>query len=212
MQSTRILAIRHGETAWNVETRIQGHTDIPLNAQGLWQAEQLALALKEESIDAVYASDLSRAMTTAQAIAQVHGLSVATEVALRERHLGLFQGKTWQEIQAQHPQDALLWKQRLPEWTPAGGGENLHMLAQRIGTCMNEIAARHMGQHIVCVTHGGVLDILYRLATGQTLHAPRTWGLRNTAVNRLLWTPEGLQLVGWADERHLANAREETGA
>ncbi len=212
MQSTRILAIRHGETDWNVETRIQGHTDIPLNAQGLWQADQVAQALKNESIDAVYASDLSRAMTTAQAIAHAHGLPIATHPALRERHLGHFQGKTWQEIESQHPDDALLWKQRLPEWTPAGGGENLLMLSERIHTCLNEIAARHMGQHIVCVTHGGVLDILYRLATRQALHAPRTWGLRNTAINRLLWTPEGLQLVGWADEAHLSQALDEKGA
>jgi len=214
MTSTRILAIRHGETPWNVETRIQGHTDIDLNQEGLWQAQQLAKALASEDIDAVYASDLSRAFTTAQAIASTKQLPVIKLPGLRERHLGHFQGQTWEEIETQHPEDARRWRKREPDWTPQGGGESLLMLNQRIAALAHEVAAKHMGQHIVWVTHGGVLDILYRLATGQSLQAPRTWGLRNTAINRLLWTPEGLQLVGWADERHLDNyeAREENSA
>ena len=214
MTSTRILAIRHGETPWNVDTRIQGHTDIGLNEEGQWQAQQLAKALASEDIDAVYASDLSRAFSTAQAIAATHQLNVTALHGLRERHLGQFQGQTWAEIEAQHPEDAARWRQREPDWTPQGGGESLVMLHQRISSLANDIASQHLGQHIVWVTHGGVLDILYRLATGQTLQAPRTWGLRNTAINRLLWTPEGLQLVGWADERHLDSneAREENSA
>ena len=90
MTSTRILAIRHGETPWNVDTRIQGHTDIGLNEEGQWQAQQLAKALASEDIDAVYASDLSRAFNTAQAIAATHQLNVTTLPGLRERHLGQF--------------------------------------------------------------------------------------------------------------------------
>jgi probable phosphoglycerate mutase len=93
MEPTRILAIRHGETAWNVDTRLQGHLDIPLNDVGLRQAQHLAQALAQrDPIDAVYASDLSRAHTTAQAIAQAVGLTVNTHVGLRERHFGAFQG------------------------------------------------------------------------------------------------------------------------
>jgi probable phosphoglycerate mutase len=87
------------------------------------------------------------------------------------------------------------------------------MLADRVSQFVNDLAVQHPGEHIAWVTHGGVLDVLYRLATAQSLQAPRTWGLRNTAINRLLWTRQGLQLVGWADERHLDNqAREEKGA
>ena len=213
MKTTRILAIRHGETAWNAETRIQGHIDIPLNAQGSWQAQQLAEALQDEQIDAVYASDLSRAFTTAQAIATPRRLTVKALPILRERHLGQFQGQTWQEIETQHPEEALRWKQRDPEWTPMGGGESLLVLAQRVAQFANDLASQHPEQHIAWVTHGGVLDVLYRLATRQSLQTARTWGLRNTAINRLLWTPHGLQLVGWADERHLdGQAREEKGA
>ncbi len=118
MTSTRILAIRHGETPWNVDTRIQGHTDIGLNEEGQWQAQQLAKALASEDIDAVYASDLSRAFSTAQAIAATHQLNVTALPGLRERHLGQFQGQTWAEIEAQHPEDAARWRQREPDWTP----------------------------------------------------------------------------------------------
>ena len=100
MEPTRISAIRHGETAWNVDTRLQGHLDIPLNEVGLSQARHLAQALvQREAIDAIYASDLSRAHTTAQAIAQAMGQTVTVHAGLRERHFGAFQGRTYAEIE-----------------------------------------------------------------------------------------------------------------
>ena len=204
MEPTRILAIRHGETAWNVDTRLQGHLDIPLNETGLLQAQHLARALAEsEAMDAVYASDLSRALTTAQAIAEVAGQTVTTHMGLRERHFGAFQGRTYHEIETELPDHAWHWRKRTPDWTPPGGGESLVALRDRVVATVNDIAARHAGQNIVLVAHGGVLDILYRAATRLELQAPRTWQLTNTAVNRLLWTPEGLSLVGWGDTRHL---------
>jgi len=213
METTHILAIRHGETDWNVATRIQGQIDIALNPQGLWQAQQVAKALADEQIQAVYASDLSRAFVTAQHIASQHALEVSRILPLRERHYGAFEGLTWDEIQQAHPSDAKRWHERDPLWTPANGGESLLMLHARVLDMVNDIAARHLGQQIALVTHGGVLDILYRIATGQDLQVARSWGLRNTAINRLSWTPQGLQLVGWADERHLdTDAREESSA
>ena len=211
METTHILAIRHGETDWNVATRIQGQIDIELNPQGLWQAQQVAKALADEQIQAVYASDLSRALVTAQHIASHHALEVSRILPLRERHYGAFEGLTWDEIKQAHPADATRWHDRDPHWTPANGGESLLMLHARVLHMLNDIAARHLGQQIALVTHGGVLDIIYRIAPGQDLQVARSWGLRNTAINRLLWTPQGLQLVGWADERHLdLDAREES--
>ena len=109
MQVTRILAVRHGETAWNRDTRIQGHTDIDLNDQGRLQARRLALALRDESLAAIYASDLSRARATAQAVADLQGQAVQTHPGLRERRFGRFEGLTWAEIEAQHPEEALAW-------------------------------------------------------------------------------------------------------
>ena len=212
MKITRILAIRHGETAWNVDTRIQGQIDIPLNDHGCWQAQQLAKALVDEDIDAIYASDLSRAFDTAQAVASTKQIPIEAHPQLRERHFGDFQGHTWEDIQKQWPEDAEQWRVRHPEWTPKGGGESLVMLHARIAALVHDMASPHTGQQVLWVTHGGVLDILYRMATRQDLQAARTWGLRNTAINRLLWTPEGLQIVGWADESHLDAAKDESSA
>lgn len=212
MEPTRISAIRHGETAWNVDTRLQGHLDIPLNDVGLRQAQHLAQALvQRETIDAIYASDLSRAHTTAQAIAQAMGQTVTVHVGLRERHFGAFQGRTYAQIETELPEHAWHWRKRTPDWAPPGGGESLTTLRERVIQTVEALAAAHPGQHIVLVAHGGVLDILYRAATRLDLQAPRTWALTNTAVNRLLWTPQGLSLVGWGDTTHLdALAKDES--
>jgi probable phosphoglycerate mutase len=202
MQATRIIAIRHGETDWNAATRIQGHTDIALNANGVEQARQLGAALANEDIDAVYASDLSRAADTAQAIATHHKLTVHTHTGLRERHFGYFEGLTWAAIEAKHPKDALAWRSRDTHFAPAGG-ESLVALKARVVNTLNELAAKHIGQHIVIAAHGGILDQLYRLANNLDLQTKRDWHLGNAAVNRLLWTPESLSLVIWGDTGHL---------
>ena len=205
MQITRILAVRHGETAWNRDTRIQGHTDIDLNPHGRWQAQRLAHALADETIHAIYASDLSRARETAQAVASRHGKPVHTHTGLRERHFGSFEGRTWAELEAHHPAESLAWRKRVPDFAPPGG-ESLRQLQARVVHTVVELAARHPGEQVLMVAHGGVLDILYRAATRLELQAPRSWELTNTAINRLLWSPEGLTLVGWADTTHLQAA------
>ena len=206
MQATRILAIRHGETAWNVDTRIQGQLDIPLNSTGQWQAAQLARSLAaQEQIDAIYASDLLRAQATAQAIGDAVSLPLQLHVGLRERGFGDFEAKTFAEIKSDLPEDSIRWRKRDPHWAPPGGGESLLAMRERVIQTVNTLAAAHMGGNIVMVAHGGVMDILYRAATGLDLQAPRTWDLTNTAVNRLLWTPQGLSLVGWADTTHISD-------
>lgn len=217
MTATRIIAVRHGETDWNVATRIQGHTDIALNATGQWQARQVALALADEDIARIYSSDLSRAQATAQAIAQHTRNDTARTVhlqpGLRERGFGLFEGHTYADIEAQWPEDSQRWKQREPDFAPPGGESPVQVM-ERVERTIGELAARHLGAQIVVVAHGGVMDMLYRLATRQTVSAARTWELGNTAINRLLWTPDGLTLVGWSDTRHLDSSavRDETAA
>ena len=201
-QATRILAIRHGETLWNVDSRIQGHLDIGLNATGRWQAERLGMALKDEPIAAIYASNLSRAYDTALAVSRHTGVPVQAEPGLRERSFGEFEGRTFPEIETELPAQAQRWRQRDPTFTP-GGGESLLMLETRILSVVARLAAQHPGEQIALFAHGGVMDILYRAATRLDLQAARTWDLGNTAVNRLLWSPEGFSLVGWADVQHL---------
>lgn len=211
MQATRIIAIRHGETAWNVDARIQGHLDIPLNDTGLWQAERAGAALADERLDAIYSSDLQRALSTAQAVGQTTGCPVLPDAGLRERCFGSFEGRTFKEVEAEQPEQALRWRKRDPDFVPDGGGESLAMLRSRIQHTVDRLASQHMGGQIALVAHGGVMDMLYRLATRQDLQAPRTWELHNAAINRLLWTPEGLTLVGWGDVAHLQgqSARDE---
>jgi probable phosphoglycerate mutase len=204
MISTRILAIRHGETAWNASTRIQGHTDIPLNEHGQRQAQLLAQALAQaDPLDAIYSSDLQRALATAQALAEQTGARLVTHVGLRERAFGDFEGRSFAQIEQEMPEQAQLWRTRVPDWTPPGGGESLLVMQQRVMATVNALAQQHPGQQIAVVAHGGVLDLLYRAATQESLQATRSWALGNAAINRLLWTPVSLTLVGWGDDAHL---------
>lgn len=201
-EAARVVAIRHGETTWNVDTRIQGQLDVGLNDTGRWQASRLGQALAEEPVSAIYASDLGRAFETAQHVGQATGVPVVAEPGLRERHFGEFQGKTFAEIEAVLPEQARLWRTRDPNFAPAGG-ESLLQLRERVVATAEKLAARHAGELIVLVGHGGVMDVLYRAATRLDIQAPRTWALGNAAINRLLWTPDGFTLVGWADTQHL---------
>lgn len=203
MEATRIIAIRHGETAWNVDTRIQGHLDIPLNDMGRLQARKLAKALAGgPPLDAIYTSDLQRAHETARAVSEATGAPLTTDTGLRERHFGTFQGRTFAEIELELPEQSLRWRKRDPLFAPEGG-ESLTTLRDRVVGTASALAARHAGGQIALVAHGGVLDILYRAATRLDLLAPRSWILGNAAINRLLWTPEGFTLVGWSDTTHL---------
>ena len=162
----------------------------------------LAKALAHEPISAIYSSHLLRARATAHAISTATGRTLQTHVGLGERGFGVFEGKTFAELEATWPEQSLRWRQRDPLWAPEGG-ESLTDLRERITRTAAELAAQHLGQQIVLVAHGGVMDVLYRAATRQDLQAPRTWDLGNAAINRLLWTPDGFTLVGWSDTRHL---------
>lgn len=201
-QATRIIAIRHGETDWNVDTRIQGQLDIGLNDAGRWQARRLAEALADEALDAVYSSDLARARDTAQTVAGRAGLEVRTDVGLRERGFGVFEGLTFAEIERRFPEPARRWRQRDARFGPEGG-ETLTVFYRRAVASVTALAAQHRGQHIAVVAHGGVLDALYRAASRVALDAPRTWQVGNASINRLLASDAGLVLVGWADSLHL---------
>lgn len=202
---TRLVLVRHGETAWNRETRIQGHTDIPLSDLGLWQAEQVGRALADEGLDALYSSDLARAADTARAVARHTGLPLVLDEALRERHFGHLEGLTHDEILGRFPEDGHRWRARDPSWGPRGG-ETLTDFHERVLGAARRLANRHLGQTIALVAHGGVLDCFYRAATHVGLEAPRSWKITNASINRLMLTEQGFAMVGWADTRHLDDA------
>ena len=207
-QATRVLAVRHGETAWNVATRVQGQLDIGLNDTGRWQASRLACAIADENLAAVYASDLVRASDTARAIAEAAGLLVRTDAGLRERGFGIFEGHTFKQIEQGWPESALRWRRRDPDFAP-DGGETLRTFYARVVDTATQLASRHPGSTIALVAHGGVLDCLYRAATRVSLQAPRTWQLGNASINRLLYSEQGFTVVGWSDGTHLETVQPE---
>ncbi|HYN61858.1 MAG TPA: histidine phosphatase family protein [Rubrivivax sp.] len=207
-EATRILAIRHGQTAWNADSRIQGHTDIALDVVGRWQAERLAVALAGQGIHAIYSSDLARARQTAAPLAALTGLPVHTDIGLRERAFGEFEGLSFAQIEQRWPEQSARWRRRDPEFG-ARGGEVLRAFRERAVAAVTRLALAHRGQCIALVTHGGVLDLLYRQATRVALDAPRSWQVANASINRLLHSAEGMMLVGWADVGHLDRARDD---
>ncbi|WP_231512194.1 histidine phosphatase family protein [Paucibacter sp. KBW04] len=203
---TQILAIRHGETDWNCSGRYQGQTDIALNAQGLAQALQTAQALADEDLAAIYTSDLARAQQTAQRLADVKCLPLQIEPALREQHFGVFQGLRADEIALRWPEAHACWHRREPDFGPEGG-ESRRAFHRRCLTAIERQAAQHPGQTIAIVCHGGVLDCLYRAATGLALDAPRSWALENAAISRLRYDASGFAILAWGLTEHLSGAQ-----
>jgi len=202
IEATRLIAVRHGETAWNVEARLQGQIDIPLNERGQAQARRAARSLAEDRPDVVVSSDLSRAHATAQAIASFNECPLVLEPGLRERSFGSFEGLTHHEVAERWPEASQRWRSRDPDFAP-GDGESLRVFFDRCIAATLRVVEAHAGKTIVLVAHGGVLDCLYRAARRVDLDAPRIWQLDNAAINRLLHTDSGLMLVGWNDTLHL---------
>lgn len=206
MTMTEILLIRHGETDWNVDKRLQGHTDIGLNATGQRQAALLGQALADEPLDAVFASDLQRARDTAQALAQRQGLTVQIEPALRERCYGGFEGLRHDEIAARYPQDYIAWKAReMDVRYPAGErvAETMCEFSARAVAALTGLLAAGRYRKIAVVTHGGVLECIYRWAKQTGFAQPRDFDIFNASVNRLQWDGERLHVRQWADVAHL---------
>lgn len=210
MNQTTILLIRHGETAWNAVRRLQGHIDIPLNAEGERQAAALARALAGEKLDAIVSSDLQRAMQTARAVAAQHnGLALRTDPQLRERAYGVFEGMLYQDIQDEYPADFALWQARDIEATMPHGdrmAESFRQFYERAIDALHDVAARHAGQTVAVVAHGGVLECAYRAARGIQLDSPRDFQVKNASINRFTAGDGKLVLTSWGEVAHLAPA------
>ncbi|OBV39023.1 histidine phosphatase family protein [Janthinobacterium psychrotolerans] len=205
--STTILLIRHGETPWNAERRLQGHIDIPLNALGLQQAAALGQALAGAPLAAVLSSDLQRARQTAQAVADLQDLPVQTDALLRERCYGAFEGLLYADIAAQYPHEYAQWQSRqIDAVMPSGErqAESFRQFYARANTAIARWAGQYDGQAIAIVAHGGVLECAYREAVGMTLDSPRDFQVINASVNRFSWADGKLHLVHWGNIEHLA--------
>lgn len=202
---TRLCIVRHGETDWNAQRRIQGQIDIPLNATGRQQAEATAKGLLGLPFAAIYSSDLQRAHDTAAAAAALLQLPVRPEPGLRERHYGEFQGLTQDEIKARADYERYINRDT---GFAFGNGESLAGFAERIKRTVNALAQRHAGASLLIFAHGGVLDVIYRIATHRPLETARDFPIPNAALN---WVEVGnpdWQLIEWGVQDHLAGSRE----
>lgn len=205
--------VRHGETEWNRQRRIQGQGNSALTEAGMRQAEAVARRIRQVAPSRLVASDLGRTIQTAEPIAAATALTLETDSGLRERSFGIFEGLTPAEIESRYPAEHALWQARDPAFA-IPGGESLLRLRQRVGATLERIAGESTGD-VVIVTHGGVLDAIYRIALGLSMHAPRTWQLLNASVNQVeIGFTAGAaawRLHEWADTRHLEQAEDDVG-
>jgi probable phosphoglycerate mutase len=202
---TELILIRHGETDWNRELRFQGQLDVPLNAIGLEQARRVAERLAQETMQGLVSSDLQRALQTAQAVAgRLQQLDPVLEAALREQHFGVVEGLRVPDIQAQYPQAWEQWVRFEADYA-FEGGESTRVFHARVLAAVRALAQRHPGQTLTVVTHGGVLDMVYRSAMGLPLSGPRRSEIPNAGINRVRLLGEAIEIVDWADTRHLAD-------
>ena len=200
---TTIIVVRHGQTKWNCELRFQGQSDSPLSELGECQARTLGERLAALNIEALYSSDLGRALRTAQLIAEATRHEVIVDQRLRERNFGIFEGLTIEEIEARHSEVLALWRTRDPQYA-IPGGENAEGIYKRVVACFNDLADRHRGKTVAAVSHGLALDAFYRHVARIPLTAPRTLKLLNASLNTFYRSGEGWRLGTLSDVAHLA--------
>ena len=205
---TDLIFIRHGETDWNRQQRFQGQIDVPLNATGQLQAQRLAAALAGERFDVLVSSDLQRARATAMPLERLHARQALPQPALREQSFGVLEGLDVPSIKVRHPQ---LWAQWLRHDADYAlpDGESTRQFHARVMAAVRELADAHAGKTLLLVTHGGVLDMLWRSVHGLPLHGPRDCAIPNTGINRLRWRAGTLDILRWAEDTHLAGLPEQ---
>lgn len=171
---TKVILVRHGQTAWNHEKKYQGHSDVSLNEVGLRQAQLAAERLAKEKIAAVYSSDLLRAVQTAEIIAKQHNLQTLKVTEFREINFGLWEGLTYDEIMKDWP-DILTSIYAGSGAVSMPGGESFCEVKQRAVAALEKLIASHDNETIAIVAHGGVLRVLLSHALGMELD--RMWSI-----------------------------------
>ncbi|MCC7485009.1 MAG: histidine phosphatase family protein [Burkholderiales bacterium] len=202
MRETTLIVIRHGETEWNRERRMQGTTDTRLSELGREQADALGRRLAGRDFAALYSSDLARARDTALAISGHTGREVVVDARLKERRFGIFEGLLAAEIRARYPEEHARFASPDPDYKVPGGESASAFTARCLG-CLAEIAGRHAGAEVVVVTHGLVLDSLYRAAHGLPHGEPRPLPLVNASVNIFERFGGAWRMHSWGDVSHL---------
>ncbi len=180
----------------------------PCSTLGHAQARATGNVLQNEGFAAIYTSDLARARQTAEATAHLAKTPLQLEPGFRERHYGVFQGLTYTECEARHPAAYACHKSRDPRFAPHGG-ESLLDFASRLAQTFDAIVRRHPDATVAIFTHGGVLDIAYRQAAGQSLTAPRDFAIPNCGINWIEVVAGCWDLLSWAERAHLDKSLDE---
>jgi 2,3-bisphosphoglycerate-dependent phosphoglycerate mutase len=204
-RQTRFIVVRHGETVWNTQARIQGQTDSDLTAAGLAQAEAIGKRLARERFDAIVASDLGRAARTAERIAAHCGLAVSPEPGPRERCFGQGEGLTYPEVDARWPGVFSRAANTDPD-AAIPGGETRRQFHERIHAAFLALGRAHAGQRVVAVTHGGVLAVLYRIVHGIPIAHAHKVAISNASYNAVAFDGDAWRLEAWDDTSHLGEA------
>lgn len=200
---TELILIRHGETDWNRELRFQGQIDVPLNAIGFEQARRVAERLAGESVHHLVCSDLLRTRQSAEAPSRQLALAPMADPGLREQGFGVVDGMRSDEIAQQFPQAWTRWTQFDADYA-FDGGESTRLFHTRVMSVLQRLAREHRGQRLVVVTHGGVLDMVYRSAMGLSLSGPRQSVIPNGGISRVRLLGEtGIEILSWAETQHL---------
>ena len=200
--ATRVILVRHGETDWNAEGRIQGHLPVPLNERGRAQAEAVGARLEPVPFAALYSSDLLRARQTAEAIGRASGQRVRDDRRLREWDLGILSGLMRSVAEELHPEAFGIFRKRLLD-EPVPGGESIRTRYERVTAAVQEIADRHPGETVVAVSHGGPLGDCYRRAVGAPMGSQMRIDLFNAGVSVLRVMGEDWPLEAWGAVDHL---------
>ena len=205
---TELILIRHGETDWNRELRFQGQVDVPLNAVGHEQARRLGERLAGEPVHLLVCSDLIRTQQTALPISQQSRHPVARSAvlnaALREQNFGVVDGMRVDEIKVAHPDAWAQWIRFQADYAFTGG-ESTQQFHVRVMTAVRTLVAEHANKTLVLVTHGGVLDMIYRTALALPLSGPRQSEIPNAGLNRVRVQGDVIEILAWADTQHLAD-------
>ena len=201
---THFLLVRHGQTEWNRIRRVQGQTDALLDETGREQARLVGERLaSEEGISAVYASDLSRAMDTAKAIVDHHPeLDITADERMREIDFGPWEGKLWQEFEAQDKELIEKWRQDVTSVT-IPGVEPIEDFASRVQSFMDHMVAKHPEDKILVAAHGGSINMFLTIAMEMPLKNCWRMQVSNTSIAELYIFPEGSYLVKTNDAHHL---------
>ena len=203
MPETRIFLVRHGETTWNLEGRMQGHLDVPLTEMGIEQAKFAAEELAGISFGGFYSSDSQRAYRTALEISNKIKRQPQPLFDLRERNLGVLQGFTRAEAKEKYPEivDAYLTN---PDYI-IPDGESSNQFMQRCSNIVEKLAKQHLNQNILIVTHGGFIGNFLKYVLEIPVSAPRRFRVMNTSINTFLYDEKnGWTLESWGTLKHLA--------